>query len=359
MANTIAAIDESGVGSIVGELVSAVVILPLNHGIAPKDSKRMSKKEIRNVAKLIKQKAIFYHIESMLPCEVDEMGVEGAKVEAWRRCAEKARAFDSSCELIIDGKQRIPGFDNQRAIAKADSLIAEASAAAVLARQTCEENMEELQRNYPGFKFTEHMGYTTQKHHIELMKYGPTPDHRERSVEKFMKRTFPEAKPKAEPKVEKPIDAVVLRNYIETMFAISQMHPEYATQWEIKFAKRVYLDSVLGGAPVSLKEQMHCKQISGKMCKAAHRDGKSIDAMVDVMTLRKDYSITDVKLKFKEILPYLRQDKTVASEWSYRYLGDLFTKVKDEIMLTPKQLFFFLVSHREVLNNVRLRQITA
>lgn len=56
-----AGIDEVGVSSIAGPIVAATVILPENHGIKelPIDSKRLTNEKIKELSKIIKEKAMY------------------------------------------------------------------------------------------------------------------------------------------------------------------------------------------------------------------------------------------------------------------------------------------------------------
>ncbi|MGH6631220.1 MAG: ribonuclease HII, partial [Burkholderiales bacterium] len=65
-----------------------------------------------------------------------------------------------------------------RAVVRGDSLVAEISAASILAKTARDAHMRELHRLYPEYGFDRHKGYPTRAHLAALRRYGVSPVHR-------------------------------------------------------------------------------------------------------------------------------------------------------------------------------------
>lgn len=188
-------IDEVGVSSVAGPMVAAAVMLPVNHGIKklPVDSKDLSDKDIMELAKEIKQKAIYYEIVELDNNTVDELGEKKSVRKLWNKLAEVRKDSKySNVEIIIDGENKIPSLTNDRkhkAIIKADTKCYNVSAAAIIAKDYCDSIMRELHKKYPVYNFKKNKGYGHNvSEHIEAIKrYGICEYHRAKFVEKLLK----------------------------------------------------------------------------------------------------------------------------------------------------------------------------
>ena len=65
-----------------------------------------------------------------------------------------------------------------KAIIKGDSKIEAISAASILAKVYRDQQMIELDEQYPEYHFKKHKGYPTKLHLEKLQQYGPLPVHR-------------------------------------------------------------------------------------------------------------------------------------------------------------------------------------
>ncbi len=63
-------------------------------------------------------------------------------------------------------------------IIQGDSLVAEISAASILAKVARDDEMNALDAMYPGYEFYRHKGYPTQFHLQQLRHLGITEQHR-------------------------------------------------------------------------------------------------------------------------------------------------------------------------------------
>ncbi|MFC0309160.1 ribonuclease HII [Gallibacterium trehalosifermentans] len=177
-AKLIAGVDEVGRGPLIGAVVTAAVILDPNQpilGLA--DSKKLSEKKRLILAEEIKAKALAWSLGRAEASEIDHLNILQATMLAMCR-AVQGLAIQPDF-VLIDGN-RIPqalGIPAQ-AVVKGDSLVAEISAASILAKVARDQEMVELHQKYPDYGFDRHKGYPTAFHLEMLAKYGILPEHR-------------------------------------------------------------------------------------------------------------------------------------------------------------------------------------
>lgn len=176
-AKLIAGVDEVGRGPLVGAVVTAAVILDPNqpiHGLA--DSKKLSEKRRLQLADEIKQKALCWALGRAEVEEIDELNILHATMLAMQRAvAALAIAPDF---VLVDGN-RLPALPMPaQAVVKGDSLVAEISAASILAKVARDQEMAALDLRYPDYHFAQHKGYPTALHLAKLAELGATPFHR-------------------------------------------------------------------------------------------------------------------------------------------------------------------------------------
>ena len=173
----IAGVDEVGRGPLVGAVVTAAVILDPNQpikGLA--DSKKLSEKRRIALAEEIKAKALSWSLGRAEPEEIDRLNILHATMLAMQRAVE-GRAITPDF-VVVDGN-RIPQLPMPaQAVVKGDSLVAEISAASILAKVARDLEMEELDKQYPAYGFAQHKGYPTKLHFEKLAELGATPFHR-------------------------------------------------------------------------------------------------------------------------------------------------------------------------------------
>ena len=176
-ATLIAGVDEVGRGPLVGAVVTAAVILDPNNkieGLA--DSKKLSEKRRIALAEEIKQKALSWSLGRAEPEEIDELNILHATMLAMQRAVNGLTIQPNF--VLVDGN-RIPQLSMPaQAVVKGDSLVAEISAASILAKVARDNEMAELDKRYPEYQFAKHKGYPTKLHFEKLDELGATPYHR-------------------------------------------------------------------------------------------------------------------------------------------------------------------------------------
>ena len=160
----VAGVDEVGRGPLVGAVVTAAVILDPNKPIAGlADSKKLSEKKRLALAAEIKEKALAWAMGRAEPAEIDELNILHASMLAMERAV---KALEIQPHFVLVDGNRIPpnlGLPAQ-AVVKGDSLVAEISAASILAKVARDQEMEELDKKYPEYAFAKHKGYPTILH---------------------------------------------------------------------------------------------------------------------------------------------------------------------------------------------------
>jgi ribonuclease HII len=171
-------VDEAGRGPLAGAVYASAVVLGEGHGIVGlADSKALSASQRESLAIAIKARARAWAVASASVEEIDALNILQATMLAMRRAVEALGIAPS--EVLIDGN-RCPGGLSypSRAIVKGDALVAEISAASILAKVARDASLAELDGQFPAYGFALHKGYPTAHHLAMLIALGPCPAHR-------------------------------------------------------------------------------------------------------------------------------------------------------------------------------------
>ncbi|MGL5031079.1 MAG: ribonuclease HII [Aeromonas sp.] len=173
----VAGVDEVGRGPLVGDVVTAAVILdPANPIDGLADSKKLSEKKRLALFSEIKEKALAFAIGRASPEEIDELNILQATMLAMQRAVAGLKLTP---ELVFIDGNRCPVLPMEaRAIVKGDSLVAAISAASILAKVTRDAEMIALDRRHPEYGFARHKGYPTAEHLAVLAEHGPLAEYR-------------------------------------------------------------------------------------------------------------------------------------------------------------------------------------
>ena len=175
--NLIAGVDEVGRGPLVGNVVTAAVILDPNNPIEGlTDSKKLSEKKLALLFDVITEKALSISVGRCSPLEIDQLNILQATMVAMQRAVE-GLAIEPEF-VFIDGN-RCPALNMpSEAIVKGDLRVAEISAASIIAKVTRDREMVELDKRYPQYGFAKHKGYPTKAHFEALEKHGVIAEYR-------------------------------------------------------------------------------------------------------------------------------------------------------------------------------------
>lgn len=165
----IAGTDEVGRGPLVGPVVAAAVILPVNYYLEGlDDSKKLSEKKRNKFYDIITRDAISYGIGIVDAKTIDEINIYEASRLAMKKAIEDLKIKP---DFILTDAMPL-NMPNSLAIIHGDALSETIAAASVIAKVTRDRMMYELDQLYPMYGFKTHKGYPTKKHLENLEKYG-------------------------------------------------------------------------------------------------------------------------------------------------------------------------------------------
>ena len=170
-------VDEAGRGPLAGPVYAACVILregdPIT-GLA--DSKMLTAARREELAAEIRNRAAAWAIASATVEEIDRINILRASLLAMRRAIEQLVLEPH--QVVVDGLHCPETRYPVQAIVDGDSLVAEISAASILAKTARDALMRELHDLYPHYGFDRHKGYSTRAHLDALQRHGVCPIHR-------------------------------------------------------------------------------------------------------------------------------------------------------------------------------------
>ena len=170
-ATLIAGVDEVGRGPLCGDVVTAAVILdPNNPIVGLTDSKKLSEKKREALFDVIKKNALAWCVARASVDEIDELNILHATMLAMQRAVSGLNIKPNY--VLVDGN-RCPNFGiRTQAVVKGDLLVAEISAASILAKVTRDREMVELDKLYPQYGLAKHKGYPTKDHLNAIELHG-------------------------------------------------------------------------------------------------------------------------------------------------------------------------------------------
>lgn len=174
----VAGVDEVGRGPLVGNVVTAAVILdPANPIDGLKDSKKCTERQLLTLNEEIQARALCFAYGHATPAEIDELNILHATMLAMSRAVNGLSIVPN--HVLIDGN-RIPSQLTIAATAcvKGDGTHACIAAASILAKVARDAEMFELDRRYPEYGFARHKGYPTLEHRQALIDHGVLLEHR-------------------------------------------------------------------------------------------------------------------------------------------------------------------------------------
>jgi len=175
IAYCIAGVDEVGRGPLVGDVVTAAVILDPDNPIEGlMDSKKLSDKKRQQLSEQIKQHAIAYAIGRASPEEIDTLNILHATMLAMQRAVAGLNVTPDF--VLVDGN-RCPSFGVQgdipsQSVVKGDDRVSEISAASILAKVVRDDEMVKLDKIHPEYGFAKHKGYPTKAHLENIIIHG-------------------------------------------------------------------------------------------------------------------------------------------------------------------------------------------
>ena len=173
----LAGVDEAGRGPLAGPVVAAAVILNPSKPIKGlNDSKKLSAKRRDALFDEIQDKALCLCVAQASVQEIDELNILRATLLAMQRAVAGLRL--APAKVLVDGNQ-LPMLPMLcEAVVGGDALIAEISAASILAKVQRDRWCAEVDLTWPAYGFAKHKGYGTAAHMQALQEHGPCELHR-------------------------------------------------------------------------------------------------------------------------------------------------------------------------------------
>ncbi len=173
----IAGVDEVGRGPLVGDVVTAAVILDPARPIAGlNDSKKLSARKREALALEIRDKALAFAIARASVAEIDSLNILHATMLAMQRAV---LALPLQPTLVLVDGNRAPQLPMAvQTLVGGDGREPAISAASILAKVTRDAEMAELALRYPAYGFDRHKGYPTAEHLAALARHGALAEHR-------------------------------------------------------------------------------------------------------------------------------------------------------------------------------------
>lgn len=172
----IAGIDEVGRGPLVGPVVAACVILPINFKLdGLTDSKKLSEKKRNLYDKIIKENCLAYGIGEIPASKIDEVNIYEATKLAMKMALDNLNIKPD--HILIDA-MHIDTSIKATSIIKGDFKSLSIAAASVIAKVYRDNLMYELDKKYPYYNFKKNKGYPTKEHVNALYEHGKLSCHR-------------------------------------------------------------------------------------------------------------------------------------------------------------------------------------
>ena len=172
----IAGVDEVGRGPLIGPVVAAAVILPMNYKLdGLTDSKKLSEKKREVFYEIIKRDALAIGIGIIDEKRIDEINIYEATKEAMYMAINNLKIRPE--HILIDAMPLNLDIPTT-SIIKGDLLSITISAASVIAKVTRDHMLYEIDKEYPMYDLKNNKGYGTKKHIEAIKAYGITKYHR-------------------------------------------------------------------------------------------------------------------------------------------------------------------------------------
>ncbi|WP_459835469.1 ribonuclease HII [Clostridium carnis] len=177
----IAGVDEVGRGPLAGPIVACAVILDLNTLddniiLWLNDSKKLSEKKREELAIIIKEKALAFHIAECSNKEIDKKGIAYCNNKIF---LEACTSMKIKPDLVLSDGYLVKNIEiENKSVIKGDTKSASIAAASIVAKVYRDHLMKRYAEKYKGFAFDENAGYGTTKHIQGLKKVGPCEIHR-------------------------------------------------------------------------------------------------------------------------------------------------------------------------------------
>lgn len=172
----ICGIDEVGRGPLLGPVVAAAVILPVNYFNPDiKDSKKLTPKKRDLLYDIIMRDAVDIGIGVVSEDVIDDINIYEATKVAMKKAlldlgVKPEHVLIDAMKLDLD----VPSTSIIKGDAKSESI----AAASIIAKVTRDRMLDDMDMEFPMYDLKNNKGYGTKKHLEALEMYGPCKYHR-------------------------------------------------------------------------------------------------------------------------------------------------------------------------------------
>lgn len=185
----IAGVDEVGRGPLAGPIVACSVMLDLDALddeiiLYLNDSKKLKESKREELAEIIKEKAVCYHIAECSNWEIDEIGIGVANNKVF---LDSCNLLSVKPDFVLSDGYLVKGIEiENKSVIKGDTKSACIAAASIVAKVYRDNLMKKYAEKYPHYDFENNVGYGTAKHIDAIKKYGKCEIHRTSFLKKLM-----------------------------------------------------------------------------------------------------------------------------------------------------------------------------
>ncbi len=173
----VAGVDEVGRGPLAGPVVAAAVVFHENPDIPMIDDSKKLTAEIREyLYDIIQAEAWYVGVGIASVSEIDQINILQASYLAMSRAIDELNVRPD--HLLIDGGDYQNSDLPYSAIIKGDSLSYSIAAASIIAKVTRDRIMQNYDKDYPQYGFSQHKGYATRLHLDAIEQFGFCSIHR-------------------------------------------------------------------------------------------------------------------------------------------------------------------------------------
>lgn len=174
----IVGIDEVGRGPLAGPVVVGAVVLPYDfYEKNINDSKKLSENIRLKLDKTIRKNCLDYSLVIISPAEIDKINIRQATLKGMRIAIHNLIVKPDL--VLVDGEKISQMSLPQKKIIKGDAKSLSIASASIIAKVLRDKIMELYHHKFPEYEFDKHKGYGTDAHRRALVKYGPSPIHRQ------------------------------------------------------------------------------------------------------------------------------------------------------------------------------------
>jgi ribonuclease HII len=140
------------------------------------DSKRLSEGARVRLSAEIRERALAWAVARVDNPDIDRINILNASLLAMARAVESLNVAPQL--VLVDGMQCPRVRCKVRAIVRGDATVPAISAASILAKVARDEEMQRMDKAFPGYGFARHKGYATAEHLQALSRLGACSIHR-------------------------------------------------------------------------------------------------------------------------------------------------------------------------------------